>query len=258
MEYKENKSLEHLWFEEEKQAHIKGWDFSHIYGRYEEEGDLPWDFYKVITQYRKDQMALLDMDTGGGEFLLSLKHPIDRTTAIEGYPPNVAFCKEKLVPLGVTFKEADAGGILPFEANSFDIITNRHGDYQLSEVKRLLKKGGLFLTQQVGSDNDRELIELLDSGDVTDEQRHDLARLVNELKQEGFDIIESGEAFRPIVFYDVGALVWFAKIISWEFPHFSVASRLEQLYRAQEQLEKQGKITGQIHRFYVVAALKED
>ena len=34
-------------------------------------------------------MRLLDMDTGGGEFLLSLGHPFERTAATEGYPPNV-------------------------------------------------------------------------------------------------------------------------------------------------------------------------
>lgn len=30
-----------LWKAEEKAAHIHGWDFSHIHGRYTEETDLP-------------------------------------------------------------------------------------------------------------------------------------------------------------------------------------------------------------------------
>lgn len=34
------------WLEEEKAAHIYGWDFSHIHGKYEEENDLPWDYLK--------------------------------------------------------------------------------------------------------------------------------------------------------------------------------------------------------------------
>ena len=29
------------WYAEERAAVIKGWDFSHIHGRYEEEEDLP-------------------------------------------------------------------------------------------------------------------------------------------------------------------------------------------------------------------------
>jgi ubiquinone/menaquinone biosynthesis C-methylase UbiE len=116
-----------LWKQEEAIAHIHGWDFSHIHGRYEEEDVLPWDFRAVIQSYRKDCMKLLDMETGGGEFLLSLHHPNRNTAAIEGYPPNVALCKEVLLPLGIDFQEADGGDRLPFSDRSFDMITNRHG-----------------------------------------------------------------------------------------------------------------------------------
>ena len=42
-----DKKLIENWFEEEKNAHIQGWNFSHIHGKYEEENDLPWD-YKIL------------------------------------------------------------------------------------------------------------------------------------------------------------------------------------------------------------------
>ena len=74
-----------------------------------------------------------------------------------------------------------------------------------------------------------------------------------ELLEHGFEVLESGEARQPIRFFDVGALVWFARIIEWEFPGFSVESCLEQLYEAQAILEKAGAIEGSIHRFYIVA-----
>ena len=38
------KNLKKIWKQEEDRAHIQGWDFSHIHGRYEEENDLPWDY----------------------------------------------------------------------------------------------------------------------------------------------------------------------------------------------------------------------
>lgn len=81
--------LRAIWMEEEKTAHITGWDFSHIHGRYEEENDLPWDYKSIIRQYLRDDSKILDYDTGGGEFLLSLNHPYDRTAATEGFQPNV-------------------------------------------------------------------------------------------------------------------------------------------------------------------------
>lgn len=54
---------------EEQAARIHGWDFSHVYGRYTEETDLPWCYEQIIHSYRKPEHTLLDIDTGGGEFL---------------------------------------------------------------------------------------------------------------------------------------------------------------------------------------------
>lgn len=75
-----------FWQKEESVAHIHGWDFSHIDGRYTEETDLPWDYQSIILHYLKPEMKLLDVDTGGGEFLLSLHHPHTNTSATEAYP----------------------------------------------------------------------------------------------------------------------------------------------------------------------------
>ena len=251
----DREQLRKEWQKEEDIAHIHGWDFSHISGRYEEEDDLPWDFGEVIRKYRKDSMKLLDMDTGGGEFLLSFQHPHENTAAIEGYPPNVELCKEVLLPLGIDFREAYGGcERLPFDDACFDIITNRHGDYNIEELRRVLKPEGLFLTQQVGAENDRELVRLL-LPEFTEVPfpGHYLSVKEKEFAAHGFEILERGEVRRPIRFFDVGALVWFARIISWEFPGFSVENSLEQLYRAQDMIEKDGVIEGNIHRFYLVA-----
>ena len=80
--------LRSIWEKEEKAAHIIGWDFSHIHGRYEEEDDLPWDYEKTVRKYLNRDFDMLDYDTGG-EFLLSLDHPFDKTEATEGFKPKV-------------------------------------------------------------------------------------------------------------------------------------------------------------------------
>jgi len=246
--------LYELWKKEEEIAYIKGWDFSHIADRYVEEDTLPWDFKLVIKNYLTDQMSLLDMETGGGEFLFDLNHPYLKTSAIEGYKPNVEFCKNKLLPMGIDFKEADGTNILPFDDNKFDIVTNRHGDYNIKELKRVLKPDGIFLTQQVGAENDWELIKFLqpEIKDVAYPKQY-LKYRKKELEENGFEIIECDETFQPIKFYDVGALVWYARIIEWEFIDFEVDKYLDNLYKAQEILDKYGVIKGSIHRFYIVA-----
>ena len=249
--------LKERWLLEEQDAHIRGWDFSHINGRYQEEDDLPWDYKKVILESLQPEHRLLDLDTGGGEFLLSLGHPFKNTAATEGYPPNIDLCGEELLPLGIDFRPVCGNGALPFPDGSFDRIINRHGDFDPAELFRLLKPGGLFITQQVGAENDRELVELLLPGTKPPFPEQYLSIARKKLEQAGFSILRGEEAFRPIVFYDVGALVWFAWIIQWEFPGFSVEKDLPRLLRAQELLERDGSLSGRIHRFLLVAQKPE-
>ena len=241
------------WLEEEKAAHIHGWDFSHIAGRHEECTDFSWNYKELIKKYLKDDMRILDYDTGGGEFLLSLNHPYENTAATEGYPPNVNLCKEVLLPLGIDFKTCSNAKEIPYEDESFDIIINRHGDFQAKELYRLLKKGGLFITQQVGDENDRELVKMVLPEAEKPFTNLNLKEQKKAFEEAGFQILEEGEAFRPIRFFDVGAFVWFARIIEWEFPNFSVENCLEQLFEMQKRIEETGKIEGKTHRYMIVA-----
>jgi len=244
------------WREEEAVAHIHGWDFSHIEGKYMEEDDLPWDYREEILAHLAPGMRVLDLDTGGGEFLFSLGHPAEQLAATEGYGPNVQLCRETLLPLGVDFREADAKGPLPFEDASFDMVLNRHGDFCAREIARVLRPGGLFLTQQVGAENDRALVELLLGQQPLPFPEQYLSVAQDKFRAAGFDILRGEECFRPIRFWDVGALVWFARIIEWEFPGFSVDRCLPRLLEAQRTLEKQGCLEGQIHRFLLIARKK--
>ena len=245
--------LREEWKAEESIAHIKGWDFSHINDRYDEQEDMPWDYEKTIKKYLKDDMKILDYDTGGGEFLLTLNHPYHNTAATEGFPPNVKLCMETLAPLGIDIRECNDAKNIPFPDESFDMIINRHGDFDSHEIKRLLKPGGLFITQQVGSDNDRDLVEMVLPNlekpfpdlNLTSQKQHFI--------DDGMKIIDSDEYFGPIDFYDIGAFVWFAHIIEWEFEGFSVDKCFDKLVNMQEILERDGKVSGTIHRYFMVA-----
>ena len=244
--------LKALWTAEEAQAHIRGWDFSHIQGRFDEERDLPWQYRSVVGEYLRESHVLLDYDTGGGEFLRSLGHPPSRTAATEGYPPNVRLCEKTLLPLGIDFRPCADPGAMPFSSETFDIILNRHGSFHAGELFRLLKPGGIFLTEQVGEDNDRDLARRVLPEAEKPFPHLNLTEQRRILEAAGFQILRGEEAYRPIRFYDVGAFVWFARVIPWEFPGFSVERCFDRLLALQEDLQRDGVIEGTIHRYLLV------
>lgn len=207
--------LKENWKEEEQYA-FKGWDFSHIEKRWEHE-QIPWDYKEIVFKYIKSSDELLDMGTGGGEFLLTLNHPYNLTSVTEAYPPNVELCKNKLSPLGIEVKQVFDDSDIPCETNKFDIVINRHEAFNVDEISRILKSGGYFITQQVGGRNNNDLSEKLIDGFKPLFPKHDLKNNIKLLHKKGFKIILSDETFPKTKFYDIGALVYFAKVIEWNF-----------------------------------------
>ena len=158
-----------------------------------------------------------------------------------------------LGPLGVDFREARGEGPLPWPNASFDIVLNRHGSYCAQEYFRVLRPGGLFITQQVGAMNEREVIDLLCPGVSESFEGLWLRDAQAEFEAAGFMTVRAGEAFQPIRFFDIGALVWFARIIEWEFVGFSVDTHFDRLLEAQRILDENGSVDGRAHRFLLVA-----
>jgi len=256
-----NDALKKQWEEEEAFA-FEGWDFSHLKGRWDSL-EPAWNYKEIINSYLKDTDALLDMGTGGGEFLLTLGHPYNKTFATEAYEPNFKLCKKTLAPLGITVKQTytdenlNADDKLPFDDVFFDVIINRHESFDLEEVNRTLKQGGYFITQQVGNQSNRELMHRLNDNNAPYLPQHTLDNYVESLSSLGFQIIQTDETVYPTKIYDVGALVFFAKIIVWEFPGFSVKTHLEKLLGFQRDINEKGYIETTDHRFLIVAKKRE-
>jgi len=117
------KQLIEEWLKEEERFNLIGWDFSCVAESWVTE-NIPWDYGKIIKSILKNTDTLLDMGTGGGEFLLSLEHPYKKTYVTEAYPPNVELCKSKLAPLGITVAQTFEDDQLPFADECFNIIIN--------------------------------------------------------------------------------------------------------------------------------------
>jgi len=245
------------WHAEESHA-FQGWDFSHLNGRWEEP-DLPWDYVAVVESYLRDEHILLDMGTGGGEVLLSIGHPYKNTFATEAFEPNFKLCCETLSPLGITVvktytdENSNADDKLPFDDGFFDIIINRHESFDLVEVNRTLKPGGFFITQQVGNKNTREYIRRLNDDFTFDLPLHTVKKYAEDLSGLNFQVLIKEEVEYTVKVYDVGALVYMAKIIVWEYPGFSVSTHLDKLLDCHREIEEKGFLEATGHRFLIVA-----
>lgn len=248
--------LKQKWKQAEAQA-FSGWDFSYIAGQMISE-PLPWDYKDIVTQYLKSDYELLDMGTGGGEFLLTLDHPYDLTSVTEAYPPNIEICKNKLVPLGITVQAITDDHHLGFADESFDMIINRHEAFDPRELNRLLRPNGYFITQQVGGLNNKDLshkvgIKRAEGDSEHNYSEHHLDNNLDLLCKAGFKVLVSNECYPKVTFASVEAFVYFAKIIEWEFPRFSVETCFEQLCELQNEFEENDFIVGTEHRFMIVA-----
>lgn len=247
--------LKALWKSEEEHS-FKGWDFSYINNRVKDE-PLPWDYKETVKSYISDSKKILDMGTGGGEFLLSLNTVGGNTYATESYLPNVEVARKNLEKKGIQVVYVEDVKNLPFENETFDLIINRHEDYNIEEINRVLKSNGVFITQQVGGLNNREMSKYLLGGDFSlTNVSLDLNHIESEAIKNNMTIIEKAEAFPKSYFYDIGALVFLAKIIEWEFPNFSVDKCFDKLVELQKQLEEKGHVETTEHRYFLVASKK--
>ena len=124
----------------------------------------------------------------------------------------------------------------------------------LHKVYRILKPGGIFITQQVGELNNREISKFLLGvyPNSTDEGLN-LDKVLLQAKDAGMKALDQGEDFPKTYFYDIGAFVYYAKIIEWEFSGFSVEKCFDKLIELQSKLEKNGYVEILEHRYLLVA-----
>ncbi len=207
------------WREEEGLLH-EGWDFSHLTGRLTEE-DPPWDFDGACRAALASAAHVLDMGTGGGERLLSLADALPQdTVATEGWEPNLSVAQANLANLHIPVVRYDAAAepamALPSRDGRFDLVLNRHEAFDALEVFRVLKPGGIFLTQQVGGDDFAEAHDLF--GAKAHYPEHTLDRVVEQLTEAGFRVDEAGAWKGTSRFHDVGALVYYFKLSPWDVP----------------------------------------
>jgi len=250
--------------EAERQPFV-GWDFSWLRGRLDSQ-PLPWDYTASVVEHARSSPDLLDLGTGGGEWLAGLSYRPPRTVSTEAWGPNVAVASARLRPLGVDVVQVapardNSGkpleGIaspLPFPDGAFHLVVDRHESFDVDEVARILVPGGWFITQQVDAGNDREYRALFGiESPEPDPKTRWASWLPAQLERVGLRVVEHASAPLVQVVRDVGALAWGLNAIPWMVPGFSIDKYRARLREIQARIDRDGPITVRQRRFWVRA-----
>lgn len=216
-------------------APFEGWDFSYLEGRFHEAAP-EWDYVGLAREAVRRADDVLDVATGGGEVFAGLAPFPGRATAVEGYAPNLPVARRRLEPLGVRVFQANTRSGMPFGDAAFDLVLNRHGGFRTAEMHRILKPGGMFLSQQVAGDNLADLAA--EFGADLAYPNNTLARVCGEFRALGAEVRRAEQWRGPVAFADVGAVIYFLKAIPWVVKDFAVERHLEPLKALQAKRDR--------------------
>jgi SAM-dependent methyltransferase len=244
-------------------APFQGWDFSWAGDRATVDA-VGWNYRELVIAAASAARSMVDLGTGGGEFLAGLPSRPATTWATEAWAPNVAVAARALQPLGAgvaavegardndtwTHQFAGEGGRLPLASGSIDLVVNRHEAYAPDEVRRVLASDGVFLTQQVGGANDIDLFDWFDR--PRPHVGWGLAEFVTQAESAGLSVGRSGEAFPAHRFRDVGALVYYLRAVPWVLELDLVRDR-DALEHIHEVCSRDGELVVTSHRLWFEA-----
>lgn len=177
----------------DKVGKINGWDFSNI--KCSSEG-VKWDFYEEVIKRCKKTDVLLDIGTGGGENLLRIASSLFFLIGIDlssGMLETAKANLQKSDVYNVRFVQMDADR-LQFPNGFFDVVSSRHAPFSSTEVIKVLKSGGWFLTQQVSEADKLNIKNAFGRGQADEKTDGALKeKYISELGEAGFSEIQSFE-----------------------------------------------------------------
>ena len=234
-------------------APIRGWDFSWLDGRATEERPS-WRYRERVAERAAGASRMLDLECGGAELLVGLPRLPPLLVAAEGYPPNVAVAADRLRPRGGWVVAIDPGReALPFSAGAFDLVTSRHPvTTWWGEIARVLAPGGTYFSQQVGPHSVRELSDALLGPRPASSDRD--PRLAAEAAGVvGLEVRDIRSERLRMTFDDVGAVVYFLRLVVWIVPGFSVERFEDRLRELHDRIERDGPFVAHSSRFLIEA-----
>jgi SAM-dependent methyltransferase len=242
------------------EGNVQGWDFSWFEGR-ASEARPPWGYARMLGERMaalagQPEAAALDLHTGGGEVLASIRAGPPKLVATESWPPNLAVARRNLAALGAQVVEVhDERADLPFADATFDLVVSRHPvGVRWDEIARVLKPGGTYLSQDVGHGSVGELTEfMMGTQPEPDCLSRDPRWSVIGAEEAGLTVVDLREFHGRMEFGDVAAVVHFLRKVIWIVPGFTVEAYRDRLRALHEQIGADGPFAATTVRFLIEA-----
>lgn len=229
---------------------VEGWDFSWFAGRATEERPT-WGYSGLMAERVSRSAAALDVQTGGGEVLAQVPQAPPLLVATESWPPNLTVARQNLAALGAAVVRAADDGGLPFRSCTFDLVMSRHPTVTVwSEIARVLRPGGTYLSQQVGAGSNRELTDFMMGPQPVGTAR-DPQRAVAAAEAAGLVVDDLRTQALRAEFHDVAAVVHFLRKVLWTVPDFSVERYRDRLALLHERIGSGGPFVAHAQRFLI-------
>lgn len=142
-----------------------GWDFSTLNNRIIVK-NKKWEFYHEVAKFLNKKGKLLDLGAGSGEKLFKLSRLCTKVIGIDNSKSMINRANKNIFNTKISnmeFKLADSNK-LPFKGEEFDTVSCRHSPFNLREIYRVLKKKGIFITQQVGERDKQNIKDIFGRG----------------------------------------------------------------------------------------------
>ncbi|MGK5679134.1 class I SAM-dependent methyltransferase [Actinoplanes sp. URMC 104] len=233
-------------YEESAGERATAWEFAWLDGR--DVGSEPsWSYPGLARALLRRASSLLDLDTGNGELLAELAPLPPHTVAVESWARNTPVARDRLAPLGVPVLTELPGG-----EDEFDVVLSRHGRLPAADLVRLLRRDGVLLTQQVGSDDLAGLNVAL-GAPPAHRQPWNAGVAVAALTAAGLEVTDVREEHPSVTFTDVGSVVRQLRDLPWQIRDFTPRLYQEPLDRLDTFIRLHGGFTVTAHRFLVEA-----
>ncbi len=226
-----------------------GWDFSKLDKRVTVRNQK-WDFVAVVKKYINKNCTFLDLGTGSGEKIIPLAKNCKRVCGIDNSKYMITKAKQNVKLKNAEFKIGDNNSI-PYQNKTFDLITSRHAPINFKEAHRVLKEGGLLITQQVGERDKQNIKDVFGRGQSYGKTHGKLITdHIKKAQDVGFNVLVK-DHYHSTEFYKVPDLIFLLEHTPI-IPKFNVKKDISRLRIIEKKFKSKFGIRTSSCRFILV------